>query len=136
MIFKLPQYANQYSILPDKLKRVCELFEKLSLQHQINPVVTRVSDPVQFESGVHPVHRAVDFRNQYYDGTVNRWLYPQEVVDQIVNSINLAYPRDDGRVTCLHHSFLGGEFHFHLQIRYSDVTEDEKKRLYGNDDLN
>jgi len=134
MIFKQPHMEAQYNALPEKLKDICNTFCTLSEDHLVTPVVTRVSDPVQGESGVHPLHRAVDFRNQKFDGKNNVWLYSQETVDEIVKAINEQYPRKDGKPTCLHHSFQGGAFHFHLQVQFSDLTEDEKERLYGNGD--
>jgi hypothetical protein len=131
VIFKQPQYESQYNALPKKLIEVCEFFNKLSLQHGVNPVVTRVTDPVEGESGVHPAHRAVDFRNQFFDGKSNKMLYPDEVVSIILDSINEKFKRDDGKLVAIHHSFKGAPFHFHLQIPIGWVTHDEINRIYG-----
>ena len=136
MKFKQPQYESQFEALPEKLREICYDFEQLSVKNAVIPVVTRVTDPVHGESGVHPQHRAVDFRNQYSDGKVNRWLYPQETVQEIVETLNKKYPRTDGKLVCIHHSFAGGPFHYHVQIPYAWLTEDEKERLYGSDKLN
>ena len=122
---------SQFEILPEKLKEICNAFITISEEHLVDPVITRVSDPVEGESGVHTQHRAVDFRNQYFNGKHNVWLYSQETVDAIVNEINSRYPRNDGKLVCLHHSFKGEPSHFHLQCDYDWLTEDERKRLYG-----
>lgn len=95
-------------------------------------MVTRVSDPVEGESGVHPMFRAVDFRNEYTENGSKKWLYPVEVVDYIVLTLNVKYPRDDGKFVAKHHSFKHGPFHYHLQIPVEWVTPQEFKRLYSN----
>lgn len=132
MKFKLPHMKAQYEVLPAKLLEVCEYFNQLSLKEGIEPTVTRVSDPVDGESGVHLLHRAVDFRNEYFDGRVKRWLYPIEVVDHITNMINTKFPRNDRKLVAIHHSFKHGPFHWHLQIPSTWLTEEEFKRLYSN----
>ena len=129
MKFKKPHMKEQFEASPKKLLEVCEVFNQLSLKEGIEPVVTRVTDPVEGESGVHLAHRAVDFRNEFFDGKSKRWLYPIETVEHIVNAINQKFPRKDGRPVALHHSFKGGSFHFHFQIPASWLTKEELLRL-------
>lgn len=129
MKFKKPHMKEQYEACPQKLLDVCEAFNQLSLKEGIEPVVTRVTDPVAGESGVHIQHRAVDFRNEYHDGKENRWLYPIETVEYIVDTLNKRFPRDDKRLVAIHHSFKGGKYHFHLQIPIVWLTKEEFKRL-------
>lgn len=129
MKFKRPHLKAQYEASPQKLLEVCEAFNQLSLKEGIEPVVTRVTDPVEGESGVHRQHRAVDFRNEFFDGKTKRRLYPIETVEHILDSLNNKFPRKDNRVVAIHHSFKGGAFHFHLQIPASWVTQEEFKRL-------
>ena|ERR1035437_267318 len=134
MKFKQPQMEDQYDKLPHKLQDVCNFFLTLSEEHLVEPLVTRVTDPVVGESGVHPAHRAVDFRNQYFDGKNNVWLYNQETIDEILKAVNNEFPRTDGRLVAIHHSFQGGMFHFHLQIPIGWLTQEENSRIYGVED--
>lgn len=129
MKFKKPHIKVQFDACPKKLLDVCEAFNQLSLKEGIEPVVTRVTDPVEGESGVHRDHRAVDFRNEYVSGNSKRWLYPIETVEHIVKTLNEKFPRTDKKPVALHHSFKGGAFHFHLQIPASWVTKEEFNRL-------
>jgi hypothetical protein len=129
MKFKQPHMKDQYNASPKKLLEVCEAFNQLSLKEGIEPVVTRVTDPVAGESGVHTQHRAVDFRNEFTDGQSKKRLYPIETVDHIVNTLNAKFPRTDGKPVALHHSFKNGAFHFHLQIPIAWVTKEELLRL-------
>lgn len=132
MKFKQIHLEQQYEMLPSKLKEICEYFAKISINHHgVMPVVTRILDPVAGESGVHQAYRAVDFRNQFYVGNSPRFLYPMEVVEIIVDDINTKYPRKDGKLVCIHHSFKGGPFHWHLQIPIEWVTKEERGRIYG-----
>ena len=129
MKFKKPHIKAQYDASPKKLLEVCEAFNQLSLKEGIEPVVTRVTDPVEGESGVHRAHRAVDFRNEFFDGKAKRWLYPIETVEHIVDALNKKFPRKDGKPVALHPSFKNGAFHFHLQIPAVWVTKEEFNRL-------
>lgn len=113
MRFKLPHMKAQFDELPKALKQVCEDFCRLSKKFGVEPVVTRVSDPVAGESGVHLAKRAVDFRDQTSDG---RRLYTDEQVKEIVVVLNRLHERTDGKPTCYHHAVPGSTFHFHLQV--------------------
>lgn len=118
----------QFQDSPEKLKEVAQYFSNLSCREGVVPMVTRVRDPVYGSSGVHEAHRGIDFRNEYFDGKVNRWLLPQETMDEFVNSINKRYPRKDGKVVALYHSFDNGPYHMHLQIPFDWLTDEEKKK--------
>lgn len=106
--------VDQYLSRPVILKRICEDFDLLSAAFDIESIVTRVLDPVEGESGVHPAGRAVDFRDEC-DGS---FLYTEKQVAAIVEFLNEKYPRSDWKKVCIHHSFNGGPAHFHLQISY------------------
>jgi hypothetical protein len=129
MRFKAAHMLKQYELLPEKLQEICEVFFSISKDNGVSAVVTRVSDPVKGESGVHQDHRAVDFRNYYFDGKVTRCLYSVELVEEILDLINNQYKRDDGYATIIHHSFNGGEYHFHIQIPRAWMTDEDRKRL-------
>lgn len=122
---------EQYEMLPAKMLEVCESFNQLSLKFGVEPTVTRVTDKVDGESGIHQLYRAVDFRNEYFDGKSKRWLYPIEEVTFICDTLNKKYPRTDKKLTAIHHSFKNGPFHFHLQIMASWLTQEEFNRLYN-----
>jgi hypothetical protein len=110
--YKTPDCETQLKASPTKLQEIADYFVHLSEGYGVDPCVTRVWDAVSGDSGVHEAHRAVDFRDEH-DG---RSLYTTGQVLAIVTDIKRKYPRDDGKLTCLHHSFQGGLYHFHLQI--------------------
>lgn len=128
MKFKNDLARGDYSILPAFLRKVCDDFETFSLYYGVEPVVTRVREAVPEDSGVHEACRAVDFRSQYSlpDGTMG-WLYTAQQAEDIVYQLNRKYPRDDGKPTCMHHSFEGGPFHFHIQIQVGTLFPGEPK---------
>ena len=121
MRFKEPHMQAQYLSRPSKLLEACRYFAELSEEIGIEPVVTRVTDKVPGESGVHPAGRAVDFRDEVGGSR----LYTDEQVSSIVNAVNAKFPRDDGKLTCIHHSFNGGPLHFHIQIAFYQLTKAE-----------
>lgn len=96
------------------LKKMAEDFMLMSYEMGIEPVVTRVTDPVAGDSGVHGAGRGIDFRSEFPHGVFN---YDEYQVKKIVDSLNEKYPRFDGKKTCIHHSFKEGHpFHFHIQV--------------------
>jgi hypothetical protein len=120
MRFKENGMKDQLEQGPQKLKEVVLYFSHLSEQCGIEPVVTRVWDAVTGDSGVHEAKRGCDCRDEYTcdDGEKKR-LYTDEQVSDLVSAMNLAFPRADGRLVCIHHSFQGGPMHFHFQIPIS-----------------
>lgn len=119
MRWKDPHLEAQFSELPAVLQQMVRQFEVLSLAFGVEPIVTRVYDPVgcvngQCESGVHPAKRAIDFRDSH-GGTR---LYSDEHVRSLCEAMNASWARKDGKPTLLHHSFAGGEPHFHLQVAF------------------
>jgi hypothetical protein len=114
---------EQYEERPKLLKLICEEFCTLSRSYGIEPTVTRVTDSVPGESGVHPAGRAVDFRDEYWSG--GRWkrLYPDEIVMAICQAMNVKFSRTDGKPTILNHAFKGGPRHFHCQVSLNQMNE-------------
>lgn len=103
----------QFDKIPELLKKICWEFCLWSRSIGVEPIITRVSDPVRGESGVHSMLRAVDFRDETSDG-IN--LYDDNKIMDIVNSMNSKYARHDGKPTLYHHSFNGQPKHIHIQI--------------------
>ena len=113
MKFKEPHMEAQLEECHPLLKLMVGDFDKLSLEISgKEAIVTRVSDSVPGESGVHPAKRAVDFRDQFQ----GRPTYTVDERDYILERMNKKYRRNDGKKTLIHHSFNGGPAHFHLQI--------------------
>lgn len=75
-------------------------------------IITRVLESIVGDSGVHEANRAFDVRDEFDGGR----LYSEEQVKKIVQFMNESYPRNDGKPTCINHSFGGGPHHFHVQI--------------------
>jgi hypothetical protein len=115
--FKEPHFESQYNSRPPKLRSACADFVELAEKMGIDAVVTRVTDPVSGESGVHPAGRACDFRDEYAPG---KFLFTSEQVKIILDFLNEHYPRKDGLKTAIHHCFCGGPFHFHIQTAAGD----------------
>lgn len=105
--FKEPHLKDQYEARPKALKEVCEYFVQLSDVFGIPALVTRVTDRVEHESGVHPAGRAVDFRSRTFTDAQCK---------AIVNAINAKFPRIDGKLVAIHHCVDGGAWHYHFQI--------------------
>lgn len=103
---------EEYVNAPLLLQRIIEEFYIESLALSVNPVCTRILQPVPGESGVHLDYRAADFRNEHE----GKFLYDKAKVSAILESMNNKYPRCDGLKTCISHSFMGGPIHFHLQL--------------------
>jgi hypothetical protein len=112
MYFKSPELRKQYKVAPALLKLIVEEFQFLSLRFGKEPTVTRISDPVSGESGVHPAGRAMDIRDEY----MGKYTYEETEREALLNYINGLFPRTDGKKVIIHHSFGGGPFHFHIQI--------------------
>lgn len=117
MIYKTPDCEDQLKQSSQKLQDIVMVFDALSQGYGIESVVTRVWDAVCGDSGVHEERRAVDFRDETVDAMgVSHWLYNPAQADTIVNTLNERYPRADGKLVCIHHSFQGAPHHFHLQV--------------------
>jgi hypothetical protein len=123
MKFKNALAESDYKILPRKLKEICDYFEMLSTEYGVEPVVTRVAEPVEGDSGVHEARRAVDFRcEQYAKKGPSSFLYSPPQTVTIEADINAKFKRPDGRPTCMYHRFHGDPYHFHIQL-YSGWLE-------------
>lgn len=110
--YKVPKLEKQLNECPLYLQYVAYSFGYKSNKMGIQPVVTRVTDPIEGESGVHPVGRAIDFRDEYLEKNV----FNENQIKRLVKEMNEEFPRTDGKKVCIHHSFDGGPYHFHLQI--------------------
>lgn len=121
MQFKTENLKDEFAHAPTMLQVMAIWFEQLSVAHfGIDPVVTRVLEKVAGSSGVHEAGRAVDFRDEH----AGKRTYTPEQVEFLVSEMNRRFPRKDKRKTCMHHSFKGGAFHFHIQVEASN-THDE-----------
>ena len=122
MKYKNKLAEDQFKVSPLKLQEIALYFELISqTKANVEPVITRIKEPVAGDSGVHEAGRAVDFRYQvtYTSSTnekISKTLYERQVADDLVNEINLKYPRHDSKPTMMLHSFGNGPLHFHLQI--------------------
>jgi hypothetical protein len=112
MKFKESHMQAQLKGAPLLLRFVAEDFDKLCKEMEIEPVITRVTDTVKGESGVHPDYRAFDVRDEYG----GKFVFDKMQREYLVEKLNEKYKRNDGKVTVLWHSFGGGPHHFHVQI--------------------
>ena len=126
ILFKNKIAELDYQVAPKALREICDTFEMFSLFFNIVPVITRVRESVECDSGVHEAGRGVDFRDQHVQTDLKiHYLYTPEQVDAITRGMNDKYPRSDGKPTCLHHSFKGGPAHFHIQLEADKLLPGE-----------
>lgn len=118
MKIKHQHLEGQYKKSPALLRLIAEDFERLSMMFGIMPTITRITDKVSGESGVHPANRAIDIRDEHGGKSV----YTESQKDALVTFINALYPRTDGKHTLLHHAFNGGAYHFHMQIPFEQTS--------------
>ena len=123
MRFKSEHMREQFEQTDEVLKALAADFVVLSQMLKIQPVVTRVSDTVEGESGVHQAMRAVDFRDEH----AGKFLYDHDEREAILKFLNLKYERTDGYKAVIWHNFRGGAHHWHLQVPYD--KSNLKRRL-------
>jgi hypothetical protein len=122
MLYKTPREEQELEQACPALQLVAGYFEALSQRFGIEPVITRILEPIKGESGVHQDYRAVDFRNEM--GVGGPRLYTDEQAKVLVDEMNKRFPRKDNKLVCIHHSFVNNKdpnskpapFHFHVQI--------------------
>jgi hypothetical protein len=110
--FKEPRIYQEYLAAPEVLKWIIDDFIIHSTIFGVKAICTRILGKIDGDSGVHDDYRAADFR-QNHGGKI---LYSVDQELAIVKFINERYPRTDGKLACLCHSFNGGPKHFHLQL--------------------
>lgn len=98
------------SVLLQDMAKVMDEFCQKEVKQEI--IITRVKEHIAGDSGVHEDNRAFDVRDEFAGGK----LFSDEEVKKIVSFMNERYPRNDGKPTCINHSFGGGPYHFHVQI--------------------
>lgn len=112
MKFKENHMREQFEKIPVFLREIAFDFSRISRKLGIDPVITRILDPVSGESGVHTDGRAIDFRDEFN----GKFTYTVDQRLALIHYINARYPRKDGKQTIIWHSFGGGPHHFHIQI--------------------
>lgn len=119
MKFKLEHMREQLDGCPAKLQEIALYMDHASrAQFGKELVITRVTDGVPGESGVHQCHRAFDARIEYATGHGDEtaWYYTEEEAAKLAELVNTQYPRTDKKLTCMVHRFKNGKLHFHVQI--------------------
>ena len=112
MIFKEEHLEGEYLRLSIWMHLLANAFEKASMDVCGVPVVvTRILGKVEGDSGVHANFRGIDFRDEF-NGTN---LYTDTERELILEYMNSSFPRNDGKLTLINHSFNGGPRHWHLQ---------------------
>lgn len=84
-------------------------------EFNVEVTITRVLEAVCGSSGVHEAHRGIDIRDQHNDG----YTFTEPQRNMLIGYINSRYPRYDGKLTCIWHSFQGAPYHFHFQVASS-----------------
>lgn len=118
MEFKEPRLIDQFANAPTLLKLAVEELAFIASRFGKTVTVTRVTDAVEGESGVHLDHRAVDIRDEFN----GKFLFTEKERLAILHYINARFPRNDGKETVIWHSFGGGPHHFHVQVAATTKT--------------
>lgn len=116
MPYKTEKVRQEFRDAPVILQMVGEEFKAISRSFGVDPVMTRVKERVKGSSGVHEAYRGLDFRDEQRAEGKSTFMYTKEQANAICQFINAKFPRNDGKLTCIHHSFKGKEIHFHLQL--------------------
>jgi hypothetical protein len=119
--FQKPDKSYQLQYLHPKVLEIFEAICKALNANDYDVEITSMVRPVgtvKGESGVHATGRALDCvpRGKKVD---------DDFMNNLENTINVNYPRKDGRLTCLWHSVKGGGgYHFHIQVPRDDKYTD------------
>lgn len=116
--FKDPSLQKEFYNAPLILQYMAEDFIIKSNSYGIQPVITRVLEKIEGDSGVHEAYRGIDFRDEY-DG---QFVYPDSLRDEILSYFTAKWYRNDNHLTLMSHSFEGGPRHFHLQLAESTLA--------------
>jgi sulfur relay (sulfurtransferase) DsrC/TusE family protein len=103
---------QQLKDAPILLKVIAQDFCDICEGFGIEPVITRVTDAVEGESGVHLDHRAFDVRDEFQ----GEFTFSEAERLMVLKALNSKFARNDGKETVIWHSFGGGPHHFHVQI--------------------
>lgn len=114
MKFKEPKLSDELDQCPVFLKHMAQDFAAKAMERFNKEItITRVLEPViGTESGVHQDWRAFDVRDEHDD----KFEFESHEAQFLINYMNEIYPRNDGKLTCIHHSANGGPLHFHVQL--------------------
>lgn len=123
MKFKSPEVEAEMLKTSLFLREMAQKLDAASLANASQEIIiTRVKEHICGDSGVHEDNRAFDVRDEFEGGR----LYDDSQVQKIMTYMNDAYPRNDAKTTCIHHSFQGGPFHFHIQLARETKTYEPK----------
>ena len=129
MTFKDPHLADQFIKSSMVLQQiVADFFNYSKREFNIEPVITRLWDPVEGESGVHPDKRGCDIRDEHG----GEFVFTTAQSSDLQYFINEKWKRNDGFRTCIHHGFRGGPKHFHLQISVNTKTYETDSSFFEN----
>ncbi len=114
--YKDAHLYEQFTQLPPLLKLIVwDAADYCQRLLGIDPLVTRIADPVHGESGVHLDWRALDIRDEFAPG---KFIFTEKNRLALLKYINTKYPRNDKFHTIMWHSVAGSTHHFHIQISW------------------
>lgn len=116
--YKFGNIQIEFQNAPLLLRIIALDFIAASNAMGIEPIITRILEPIEGESGVHRWHRAIDFRDEF-NGLLT---YNLKQASDILTYINTKYARNDKKDTLISHQFKDGPKHFHLQIAESNLA--------------
>lgn len=113
MKFKSNEVKEEFLKTSIFLRQMAEDMDSLSQElFRKELIITRVKEQIEGDSGVHDDNRAFDVRDEY-EGVRS---FTEGETALLLDFMNTKYKRNDGKPTCINHSFNGGPHHFHVQI--------------------
>lgn len=136
MNLKTPQLAGELLQINPHLHRLLHEFAAISQALGIEPTLTRLLEDIPGATGVHPVGRGADFRDEF----MGKFTYTEAQRNTLLKHFNTKYRRKDGKSTLIWHRVTGSVYHFHLQVPLDwntvytvqeavEVRREEKKRM-------
>ena len=131
--FKNKRAQNDFQEIPTELRAIIFWISSYAGYYlgQTFITITRIREPLsegKFETGIHVLGRAIDFRDEYQSANGRIHCFSSAQKEELLQMTAVRFPRNDGKLTLLHHSVNNEPEHFHLQIPFSSLTKEEIRK--------
>ena len=109
--------SDWWKLHPKLLTIVCNVADYCLVRYNYYITISSMLRKKTDDNGVHQTGRAIDISSKELDA--------DEIAD-IVNFVNLNYPRDDKKPTAIYHD-VGQGAHFHFQVQYQRSFEGQER---------
>lgn len=113
MKFKEKSLSLEFETAPPVLKAIAlDIDNYCKYNFGFDLTVTRILEHVDGESGVHRLHRAIDFRDEH----LGKFVLTSAQREELLSYTNAKYQYGNGKSCLIFHEFNNGPLHAHLQI--------------------